>query len=497
VKIKKHKGILYIISVIIPTLFIAITFYGSNRQYLHMENEKKAESIASVYKQTLDKLVNNTITSLEVLSLVARTTNNDPEKIKQLLKALPKSTTDFSEYYYANPEGYIYLASYDDFEGTTPIWDRSYFQDAIKYNKTVFSAYIKDRMEGRHSIIAGTPVRNETDELAGVLIAILDLKNMEKTLEETIDYPFFTLHDENNAKIIGNAPNNEKKFYKETANLADIPWSVTIYVEGITLDQIIQRCIPIVLFVLVITHILYLLILYYMLKKEAALEKKQNETQKLELIGSLAANMAHEIRNPLTGIKGFVTLLSQKYDNAEDSLYFSIIQDEITRINEIISDFLVLGKPVDFDKQTYDLTNIIQEVLPMVQLEAKMNGILVEDDFTTQKVPIHCSKNHIKQILLNLSKNAIDAMEENDTLTIQVRVSGNYALLIVKDTGEGIPSERMSQIFQPFFTSKETGTGLGLVVCERIVDTYDGEIIINSIPGEGTTVKIFFPICIE
>nr|WP_239534598.1 ATP-binding protein [Priestia taiwanensis] len=234
-----------------------------------------------------------------------------------------------------------------------------------------------------------------------------------------------------------------------------------------------------------------------MLKKETAFEKRQNEIQKIELIGSLAASTAHEIRNPLTGIKGFVTLLSQKYDNPEDNLYFSIIQDEITRINEIISDFLVLGKPVEFAKEQHDLTAIIHEVFPMIQLEAKMNGVRVRHQFTTKPTPIYCSKNHIKQILLNLSKNALEAMKEDDTLTIKVRIKEDYVQLIVKDTGEGIPEDRLENIFQPFYTSKDTGTGLGLVICERIVDTYNGKIIINSIEGKGTTVQVFFPLCTE
>jgi two-component system, sporulation sensor kinase D len=494
VKIKQNKGILYILFVIIPTIFITSTLYVVSRQYLYMENEKKATKIAAIYKQNLDDLMKNTITSLEVLSLVAATTNNDAEKIQQVLNKLPKSTKDFSEYYYAHPEGYIYLASHEEeFAAPVPVGDREYFKEALAKKGTSFSKFVEDRVKNEESIIAAHRVEGEDKQTVGVLIAILHLKNMEKEIIDPM-YPFFTLHDEVGTEIIGNVPPNKKDFYKESEKLEDIPWSVTIYTEKITVEQIIQRCIPISLFTLFFTHVLYLFILYRKLKKETALEKEQNDMQKLELVGSLAASTAHEIRNPLTGIKGFVTLLSQKYDNEEDRLYFSIIQDEISRINEIISDFLVLGKPVEFDKQTHNLTDIVEEVLPIIDLEAKMSGIHVEHTFTAQQAPIHCSKNHIKQILLNLSKNAIEAMDEHDTLTIQVHIQENCAHLLVKDTGEGIPYNIMDQIFQPFFTSKDTGTGLGLVICERIVDTYNGKMMINSVPGKGTSVEVVFPL---
>lgn len=220
----------------------------------------------------------------------------------------------------------------------------------------------------------------------------------------------------------------------------------------------------------------------------------QNEVQKLELVGTLAASTAHEIRNPLTGIKGLVTLLSEKHKEEEDQFYFSIIQKEIQRINEIVSEFLILGKPTSVKQHTYDLKDIVKEVSLIIQSEANLHGIQFITVMEDKNIPIRCSKDHIKQVILNITKNAFDAMKQGDTLTIEVGARNDKAQVRITDTGIGMPEEVKKKIFDPFFTNKETGTGLGLVVCKRIMDMYDGDISITSTEGKGTVVHIFLPL---
>ena len=167
--------------------------------------------------------------------------------------------------------------------------------------------------------------------------------------------------------------------------------------------------------------ILFLLAQYMLLKRQTKLERQQNELQKIELVGTFAASTAHEIRNPLTGIKGLVALLKEKYKDEQDQFYFSVIEQEIERINEIVSEFLILGKPTAIIEQTYDVRTILNEVALIIQSEANLHNIVFHLHLPDHPVHIRCSKDHMKQVVLNITKNAIEAMTSNDTLTIVVK----------------------------------------------------------------------------
>jgi len=200
------------------------------------------------------------------------------------------------------------------------------------------------------------------------------------------------------------------------------------------------------------------------------------------------------IRNPLTGIKGLVALLKEKYKDEQDQFYFSIIEQEIERINEIVSEFLILGKPTATIEQTYDVRTILNEVALIIQSEANLHNIVFHLHLPDHPVHIRCSKDHMKQVVLNITKNAIEAMTSGDTLTISVTNNETHAQLQIIDTGKGIPKHIQKHLFHPFFTNKDTGTGLGLVICKRIIEMYNGHIFINSIENEGTTVHIEIPL---
>ncbi len=231
-----------------------------------------------------------------------------------------------------------------------------------------------------------------------------------------------------------------------------------------------------------------------LLKRQTKLERQQNELQKIELVGTFAASTAHEIRNPLTGIKGLVALLKEKYKDEQDQFYFSIIEQEIERINEIVSEFLILGKPTAIIEQTYDVRTILNEVALIIQSEANLHNIVFHLHLPDHHVHIRCSKDHMKQVVLNITKNAIEAMTSSDTLTIVVTDNETHTQLQIIDTGKGIPKHIQKHLFHPFFTNKDTGTGLGLVICKRIVEMYDGHIFIDSKENKGTTVHIEIPL---
>jgi two-component system, sporulation sensor kinase D len=171
-----------------------------------------------------------------------------------------------------------------------------------------------------------------------------------------------------------------------------------------------------------------------------------------------------------------------------------VIEEEIKRINEIISEFLVLGKPTAETHSAHDVNHIMNELLPLVQSEANLYNVQFKLNIESESINISCSKDHIKQVILNLTKNALESMKNGGYLTITLSKEDNHCKISIRDTGIGISPELLGKIFDPFFTLKDTGTGLGLVVCRRITNMYHGDIYINSTINVGTEVHVVFPL---
>ncbi|WHY59591.1 PAS domain S-box protein [Cytobacillus firmus] len=225
-------------------------------------------------------------------------------------------------------------------------------------------------------------------------------------------------------------------------------------------------------------------------KKEEQ-EKLLRKSEKLALLGQMAAGIAHEIRNPLTSIKGFVQLFKSSSQKEE---YFDIVLSELDRINGIVGEFLVLAKPTAdiFEKQ--DLTKLISEVILLSNTQSILNNveIIVENNFHAPM--IYCEKNQLKQVFLNIIKNAIEAMPDGGQLRIKVmKKTGNTISVQFIDQGVGISEDRIPSLGEPFYTTKEKGTGLGLMICYKIIENHNGRLTIESKVGEGTKMEIELP----
>lgn len=225
-------------------------------------------------------------------------------------------------------------------------------------------------------------------------------------------------------------------------------------------------------------------------KKEEQ-EKLLQKSEKLALLGQMAAGIAHEIRNPLTSIKGFVQLFKS---NSQKDEYFDIVLSELDRINGIVGEFLVLAKPTAdiFEKQ--DLTKLINEVILLSSTQSILNNVEIAAENNLHAPMIHCEKNQLKQVFLNIIKNAIEAMPGGGELNIKVfKKSGNTISIQFIDQGVGISEDRISSLGEPFYTTKEKGTGLGLMICYKIIENHNGRLIVESKVGEGTKIEIELP----
>lgn len=222
------------------------------------------------------------------------------------------------------------------------------------------------------------------------------------------------------------------------------------------------------------------------------LETEISRLDKLKLIGEMAAGIAHEIRNPMTTVRGFLQLLqnNKQYNNNQD--YFDLMISELDRANSIITDFLSLAKHKILSLKVQNLNHIIYSLLPLI----KADGI-VSDKYVTlmiNKIPkILLDEDEIRQLILNLTNNGLEAMQPGGNLTIKTFSDGENVVLAVKDEGKGIEPEVLEKIGTPFITTKEQGTGLGLVRCYSIAQRHNATIHIETSP-RGTTFFVRFPL---
>ncbi|MFC6230806.1 PAS domain S-box protein [Paenibacillus allorhizosphaerae] len=221
--------------------------------------------------------------------------------------------------------------------------------------------------------------------------------------------------------------------------------------------------------------------------------KKEEEwvrrSEKLSIIGQLAAGVAHEIRNPLTSLKGFIQLL-----RAKDTPYTEIMLEELDRINSIVNEFMTIAKPHAVTYSACNLQSLLDSVIKFMQPQAMLYNVDIQLETKGVARLIPCEPNQIKQVVINLVKNAIEAMLSGGIVTISLEVvSDERAVIRVADQGAGIPEDKLPQLGEPFYSTKSTGTGLGLMVCQRIVEAHKGNISIASTVGQGTTVTIELP----
>ncbi|PKN89492.1 MAG: hypothetical protein CVU51_00200 [Deltaproteobacteria bacterium HGW-Deltaproteobacteria-1] len=236
------------------------------------------------------------------------------------------------------------------------------------------------------------------------------------------------------------------------------------------------------------------------LREIKELQEKIKRSERLASLGTLAAGMAHEIRNPLSSIKGFAQyFLKKNPPGSEGQKYSQVIIQEVERLNRLISNLLDFARPKEPVKMMVPLEAVIQHTIELIKDDARTKGIQVKTE-TAEHLPLLLmDSDQITQALLNIMLNGLDVLKAGGTISIRALLNLEKKIIVIEieDDGPGLPGEDMSKIFDPFYTTKRTGTGLGLAIAYRIIEKHQGTLTVNSKPGVGSIFQIALPLITE
>lgn len=234
------------------------------------------------------------------------------------------------------------------------------------------------------------------------------------------------------------------------------------------------------------------------------LEKKSNEKTVILNMNpqnnteQIMAEIVHEIRNPLTAVKGFLQLIQPYLKEIGKEQYAKVALSELNRVNQLIYEYLQGNKPQPHSTEVLSLNKVVQDLILLYESELFLKNIQLTTDLTVQPVSLKIQESQLKQVLLNIMNNAIEAIEEKNGLIREIKISTHiertYAVIKITDNGGGIPSELIDKLFNPYYSSKKDGTGIGLYICKKIIESYEGTIQVESNFEKETTFIIYLPI---
>lgn len=236
------------------------------------------------------------------------------------------------------------------------------------------------------------------------------------------------------------------------------------------------------------------------LREVRKLEEQVRRSEKLAAVGNLAAGVAHEIRNPLSSIKGYATFFRGKFPpGSEEAEAAQVMAREVDRLNRVISELLEFARPSDIRLEPVHLPELVEHALRLVKPDAEHNQVRVRVNAAEAMAPTPVDPDRISQALLNLFLNAIQAMPKGGELSVRLTQEGNgqgarRAVVEIADQGEGIAPEDVAKIFDPYFTTKGAGTGLGLAIVHKIIEAHHGEIKVISAQGKGSVFTLRLPL---
>lgn len=478
---------------IIPLIVFSLILFQVLKSRSNTDLKEEAHALTGVHGLYVENFFSETIGRLESMAIYLSSESPESPVTKRMLVASQQMDSRFSNFYVVDRDGNV-IATTGSLEQSVNQSDRAYFSLALLTGLTQVSEPHFGRVTGRYIVSIASPVISEEGKVLYVVVGTVQVEKLEDGLRQILHEETLRITDRSGRilmqtkKITSGVPT-----VSSSLQLEAVPWRVEVVLEQ---DYQASVMWPTGFFgagAFALLNVVYFLVNTVLMKRRLAKELEQIEGDKLRMIGTIAAGTAHEIRNPLTGIKGFIDLLSEKYQGERDQYYFSLIQTEINRINSIVSELLIIGKPTVPSKEVFAIQPVLSEILPIIESEARLHNADVRVLMAQEPLYVMFSKDQFKQIVLNLAKNGLEALERRGQLTIVSSYAGDRIQLRIEDNGRGMSPDTLKKIFVPFFTMKDTGTGLGLVVSKRILDNYGGRLLIESKERIGTKVTIELP----
>ncbi|MBI2835119.1 MAG: sensor histidine kinase [Acidobacteria bacterium] len=226
-----------------------------------------------------------------------------------------------------------------------------------------------------------------------------------------------------------------------------------------------------------------------------ASQEHLRRAERLSVLGQVAAGLAHEIRNPLAGLKGALEIIASRVPpNSPEAEFAGIAARDAARLDGLVTDFLTYARPRDPELQDVDLHTVIEHVVTVIRPEAERASVRVAVEPSGSPISVRVDREQMAQVFLNVVLNAVQASRFGGTVRIQERADSGWAIAEVSDEGPGIPPEYLARIFDPFFTTRQRGTGLGLAISQRIVQAHGGTIEVRSSSTAGSTFRVQLPL---
>ncbi|MEG6584149.1 sensor histidine kinase [Dendrosporobacter sp. 1207_IL3150] len=508
----------------------------------HTVVANKRESLNMVTNH-LDVHLNSRLTALQLIATDAKILSMIPSEIQPELNRAVKVMGFFNAVVF-DIEG-NFIAEGEPERHIGQVYDQESFAKAARGSPVISGRIVYSDLNSAY-VSLRVPIITLDGEIKGVLVAGLTIDTIRNFIEsksQKDDYIFIIDHNTNfiaHPKLAEIYPENkafakyEGQFFKTSEGqlidtaIIDGFEKLYIYTAFDKTDWRIVRAIPVDLLyyevlkamipeLTFIVLMIFLIGLSYRVVRQSQRFHAERENMRLErltTVSTIAAGLAHEIRNPLTAIKGFVQLMLRKTDRPVQPSHLQIMLTEIERIERLTNEFRMLARPPRPPKyEPQDLVKIINDVLFLIEQQAEDLGLEIVFQVDTSSGnnqllwPILVNSEHapegfylvfgdegqLKQVLLNLLRNAVEATSEGGNILVTLGKHDQNIVITVKDTGVGIPPEILTRLGTPFFTTKESGTGLGLSVCFSIIQQHGGKIEINSDIGEGTKVEITLP----
>lgn len=521
-KIMQREQRVSMIGLLLVVIFLlAIIFYYFSMQY-HLNVNHRREQVIKI-AHGLDRHVASRMLSLNVLARGLTDLRHVSEIKNHLQQANMILNLKGTGIYSLSGQLLVRTASFD---GRDVNRNKKYFQNVISGQSIVSNRRDSSKF-GADYIDYFVPVVDQFGEVNGILVAEEAVFNMARSIETLFaaqDEQYIYVVDRNGRFIYH--PRYEKLY----ANLNDIQQGMKVFSQNrsgtvvtnsfvggydkayiyTAVDNTNWRVVmatPVYhLYLAVLKQSLpeiFMMFLLFMLagsvfRSRMLIHRHREEIEnerfdRLSCVSQLSAVLAHEIRNPITCVKGYLQLIERKKDQAVSSQYIDIMLNELQRIEDLVNEFRSLAKPMRKPCQNYfNFTGMIQNIIMLMEGQALDKGVVL-NYYLQRDIYINGDIAQLKQVIINLLKNAIEAEKSGGKVLVELAEENEWVVFSVKDTGKGMPQDVLKNIGRPFFTTKDGGTGLGLSVCFSIIQQHRGKIRIGSLAGFGTSIIVYLP----